>query len=90
MTVLLRRTIHDHLRRAQPEKILNVFQRVHLRFFLALRRSSGRTSFTSSQKQCRTGSQGLHNFDRFTGLLVDLAQDLRSALECLGDGTSDP
>ena len=41
MIVLLRRTIRSHLRRSRPEKILNVFQRIHLRFFRALRRSSG-------------------------------------------------
>ena len=35
MIVLLRRTIRSHLRRSRPEKILNVFQRIHLRFFLA-------------------------------------------------------
>ena len=35
MTVLLQRTIRDHLRRSQPEKILDVFQRIHLRFFRA-------------------------------------------------------
>jgi hypothetical protein len=35
LTVLLRRTIRDHLRRSRLEKILNVFQRIHLRFFRA-------------------------------------------------------
>lgn len=33
---------------------------------------------------------GLHGFDRFTGLLVVLAQALRSALECPLNRTSDP
>ena len=35
MTVLLQRTIRDHLRRSRLGKILNVFvfQRIHLRFF---------------------------------------------------------
>src|ERR1700704_4368658 len=56
LTFLLRRTIRNHLRRARPEKILNVFQRIHLRFFLACGLASGRTSFASSQGQCRTGS----------------------------------
>jgi hypothetical protein len=40
VTVLLRRTIRDHLRRSWPEKILNVFQRIHLR----------------DERQCQTGS----------------------------------
>jgi hypothetical protein len=37
MTVLLWRTICDHLRRARLGKILNVFQRIRLRFFPSLR-----------------------------------------------------
>ena len=49
LTVLLRRTIRDHLRRARPEKILNVFQRIHLRFFRACGLASDRTSFASSR-----------------------------------------
>ena len=49
MTVLLRRTIRDHLRRARPEKILTVFQRIHLRFFRACGLASGRISFASSR-----------------------------------------
>ena len=44
---LLRRTIRNHLRRSRPEKILNVFQRIHLRFFRACGLASGRTSFAS-------------------------------------------
>ena len=48
-TVLLRRMIRDHLRRARPETILNVFQRIHLRFFRACGLASGRTSFASSR-----------------------------------------
>ena len=32
LTVLLRRTIRDRLRRSRPRKTLNVFQRIHLRF----------------------------------------------------------
>src|SRR2546423_2160429 len=56
LTFLLRRTIRNHLRRARPEKILNVFQRIHLRFFRACGLASGRTSFASSRRQCRTGS----------------------------------
>ena len=49
MTFLLRRTICGHLRRSRPENILNVFQRIHLRFFLACGLASGRTSFASSR-----------------------------------------
>jgi len=49
LTVLLRRMIHDQLRRARPEKILNVFQRIRLRFFQACGLASGRTSFASSR-----------------------------------------
>jgi len=49
LTVLLRRTIRDHLRRSRPEKILNVFQRIRLRFFRACGLASGRTSFASSR-----------------------------------------
>src|SRR3990172_12801078 len=49
LTVLLRRTICGHLRRSRPEKILNVFQRIHLRFFRACGLASGRTSFASSR-----------------------------------------
>ena len=37
LTVLLRRMIRTHMRRSRPEKILNVFQRIHLRFFSGLR-----------------------------------------------------
>ena len=43
-TFLLRQTTHDHLRRFRPEKILNVFQRIRLRFFLARGIASGWTS----------------------------------------------
>jgi hypothetical protein len=50
LTVLLRRTICDHLRRARPEKILNGFQRIHLRFFQACGLASGHTSFASSRR----------------------------------------
>ena len=49
LTVLLRQTIRDHLRRARPEKILHVFQPIHLRFFRACGLVSGRTSFASSR-----------------------------------------
>ena len=35
MTVLLRQTIHDHLRRSRPEKILNISQRVRFLVFRA-------------------------------------------------------
>ena len=49
------------LRRSRPEKILNVFQRIRLRFFQACGLASGRTSFTSSRRQCRTGSWPVSN-----------------------------
>ena len=49
LTFLLRQTIHDHLRRSRPEKILNVFRRIHLRFFRACGLASGHTSFASSR-----------------------------------------
>ena len=56
LTVLLRRMIRTHLRRSRPEKILNVFQRIPLRFFPACGLASGRASFASSRRQCWTGS----------------------------------
>jgi len=56
MAVLLRRTIRDHLRRSLLGKILDVFQRIHLRFFRACGLAFGRISFASSRRQCRTGS----------------------------------
>src|SRR5207344_3478636 len=49
LTFLLRRMMRDHLRRSRPEKILNVFQRIHLRFFRACGLASGPISFTSSR-----------------------------------------
>ncbi len=57
MTVLLRRTIRNHLWRPRPDKILTVFvfQQIHLRFFRACGLAFGRTSFASSGRQCRTG-----------------------------------
>ena len=53
MTVLLRRMICDHLRRARLEKILNVFQRIRLRFSRACGLASSRTSFASSRRHVR-------------------------------------
>jgi hypothetical protein len=47
---LLRRTICSHLRRSRPEKILNVFERIHLRFFRACGLAARRTSFASSRR----------------------------------------
>jgi hypothetical protein len=41
--------ICDHLRRARPTKILNVFQRIRLRFFQACGLASAHTSFASSR-----------------------------------------
>ena len=49
MTVLLRRTIRNHLRRSRPEKIFNVFQRLYLQRFQACGLASGRNSFASPQ-----------------------------------------
>src|SRR6266404_2410409 len=49
LTFLLRRTIRHHLRRSRPEKIINVFHQIHLRFFRACGLASGRTSFASSR-----------------------------------------
>jgi lipid-binding SYLF domain-containing protein len=50
LAFLLRRTICSHLRRSRPKKILNVFQRIRLRFFRACGFASGHTSFVSSRK----------------------------------------
>ena len=74
-TVLLRRTIHDHLRRARPEKILNRFQRIRLRFFRACGLVSGRTSFASSRTAMsdRLQTIGLFNVKIFFGCVGDLA-----------------
>ena len=67
LTVLLRRTIHDHLRRARPEKILNIFQRTPFRFFRACGLASGRTFFASSRTAMsdRLLAIGLVNVKRF-------------------------
>ncbi len=43
------RWIRNHLRRARLENILDVFQRIHLRFIRACGLASGRTSFASSR-----------------------------------------
>jgi len=56
LTVLLRRTIRNQLRRSRPEKIINVFQRIRLLFFRACGLASGRGYFASLRSQCRTGS----------------------------------
>jgi hypothetical protein len=45
--ILLRQTICRHLRRSRPEKILNVFQRIRLRFSLACGLASTSRSFAS-------------------------------------------
>ena len=76
MTVLLRRTIRDPLRRCRPEKILNVFQRIRLRIFRACGLASGRGSFASSRTAMLNGllpsmSAVLsHSIVRSLGLLV--------------------
>jgi|SRR5262245_39923326 len=49
-TVLLRRTSYNHLRRSQPQKILNVFQEMRLRFFRACGQMRGRSSFASLRR----------------------------------------
>ncbi len=70
MTFLLRQAIRDHLRRARPEKILTVFQRIHLRFFRACGFASGRTSFASSRTamsdRLPTSLPPTRNASRFT------------------------
>ena len=66
LTVLLRRTICRHLRRSRPEKLLDVFQRIRLRFFQAcppvVRQTGGlasdRTSFASSRTARSDGLLG--------------------------------
>ena len=75
LIVLLRRTIHDHLRRARPEKILNIFQRIRLRFFRACGLVSGCTSFASSRTPMsgRLLAIGLVNVKIIFGCVGDLA-----------------
>ena len=72
LTVLPRRTIRDHLRRARPEEILNVFQRIRLRFFRACGLVSGRTSFASSRSPMsdRLQTIGLVNVKIFLVVLA--------------------
>ena len=79
LTVLLQRTIHDHLRRARPEKAFNIFQRIRLRFFRACGFASGRTSFASSRTPMsdRLQTIGLVNINIF---LVALATWPRGCL----------
>ncbi|MCG3773616.1 MAG: hypothetical protein JW395_0425 [Nitrospira sp.] len=47
LTFLLRRTMSRHLLCSRPQKILNVFQRIRLRFFGACGRASACPSFAS-------------------------------------------
>jgi hypothetical protein len=54
--ILLRQTICRHLRRSRLEKILNVFQRIRLRFFRACGLASAGISFSSQRRITRTGS----------------------------------
>ena len=54
--ILLRQMICWHLRRARPEQILNVFQRIRLRFFRACGLASTSVSFASQRKITRTDS----------------------------------
>ena len=76
-TVLLRRTIHDHLRRARPEKILNRFQRIRLRFSRACGLVSGCTSFASSRTAMsdRLQTIGLVNVKIFLVMLATWSWD---------------
>ena len=53
MTVLLRRTIRDHPRRSRLGKILNVFQRIHLRFF-----QPAALHLAASPSPCHEGNVG--------------------------------
>ncbi len=55
--VLLRQATCRHLRRSRPETILNVFQRIRLRVFHALRRSSTSSAIASQRRLTRTDSQ---------------------------------
>ena len=48
--ILLRQMICKHLRRCRPEKILNVFQRICLRFFRACGLASTSNSFASRRR----------------------------------------
>ncbi len=48
-SILLRRTIRGPLRRSRPEKILNVFQRIHFRFFRPCGLAPNPGSFASSR-----------------------------------------
>ena len=54
--ILLRQTICWHLRRSRPEKILNVSQRIRLRFFRACGLASASVSFASQRRIIRTDS----------------------------------
>ena len=54
--ILLRQMICWHLRRSRPEIILNVFQRIRLRFFRACGLASARVSFASQRRITRTDS----------------------------------
>ena len=49
MTILLGRTIYDHLHRSRPGRIFNVFERRHLQVFPERGFASDRTSFASSR-----------------------------------------
>jgi hypothetical protein len=54
--ILLRQTSCWHLRRSRLEKILNVFQRIRLRFFRACGLASTGSSFASQRRMTRTDS----------------------------------
>jgi hypothetical protein len=57
--VLLRQTICRHLRRSRPETILNVFQRIRLRFFRACGLASTSSSLASQRRITWTDSYPL-------------------------------
>jgi hypothetical protein len=78
LTFLLRRTICSHLRRSRPEKILNVFQRIHLRFFRACGLASCRTSFVSSRTAM---SDRLLVYCPIISLVVSLSNHERNSLK---------
>ncbi|MDF0674473.1 MAG: hypothetical protein P0120_09100 [Nitrospira sp.] len=88
LTFLLRRRMHQHLLRSRPRKILNVFQRIRLRFFVACGLASTSAYFASSRTamsdRLLTALFGkLEVFEKTAGGF-DKKQDLgaRTASEC--------
>lgn len=64
MTVLLQRTIRGHLLRARPEKILDVLERIHLRFFQACGLASDCTAFASFEGHVRQAPSPVCHYRR--------------------------